>query len=142
MKYILLLPFTLICFSVIAHPKTKNIPPEHRAIATEQQALTPPEFPGGQAALYSYIMNNLKWPKQKAGDTLQEVMVTFFVEKDGSLTNFKIVKSLNPQFDADVIRLLIGSPKWIPAKRGNQPIKSKYDFPIRYHSEMETKETN
>ena len=142
MKYSLLFPFTLACFSVIAHQKTKNTSPGHHTAVTKQQTLTPPEFPGGQAALYAYIMNNLKWPKQKAGDTLQEVILTFFVEKDGSLTDFKVVKSLSPSFDAEVIGLLKKSPKWIPAKRGNQPIKSKYDFPIRYHSDLETNNTN
>ena len=142
MKYIFLFSFTLACFSVSAHPKIKDIPLGHHTATAKQQALTPPQFPGGQAALYSYIMNNLKWPKLKAGDTLQEVMVTFNVEKDGSLTDFKVVKSLTPSFDADVIRLLIKSPKWIPAKRGNQPIKSKYDFPVRYHSDVEQAGTN
>lgn len=142
MKYVFLFLFTLACFSVRAHSKIANIAglPGHKA--ANQQALTPPQFPGGEAALYAYIMNNLKWPKPKAGDTLQEVMVTFNVEKDGSLSDFKVVKSLTPSFDADVIRLLIKSPKWIPAKRGNQPIKSKYDFPIRYHSDVEQADTN
>ncbi|WP_295666918.1 energy transducer TonB [uncultured Mucilaginibacter sp.] len=142
MKYGLLFPFAFLCLSVIAHPKTKNIITAHHTTVTKQQALTPPEFPGGQSALFSYVMNNLKWPKNKNADSLQEVVLTFYVEKDGSLTDFKVVKSLTPSFDASVIQLLKKSPKWIPAKRGNQPIKSKYDFPIRYHSETEANDTN
>ena len=142
MKYVFLLPFMLTCFSAIAHPKTKKLPLADNAVVIKHQTLTPPEFPGGQSALFSYVMNNLKWPKNKGTDTLQEVVLTFFVEKDDSLTNFKVVKSLTPSFDAEVISLLKKSPKWIPAKRGSQPIKSKYDFPIRYHSEAETSGTN
>lgn len=142
MKYGLLFSISFLCFSVTAHPKTKNIRLVHHTAAVMQQTLTPPEFPGGQSALFSYVMNNLKWPKNKNAASLQEVILTFYVEKDGSLTDFKIVKSLTPSFDASVIQLLQKSPKWIPAKRGNQPIKSKYDFPIRYHSEFETNDTN
>ncbi|MDR3695043.1 TonB family protein [Mucilaginibacter sp.] len=143
MKFGLLFSFTLACFSVIAHPPKKTTKPLQPAgPVVMQQTLTPPEFPGGQSALFSYVMNNLKWPKNKNADSLQEVVLTFYVEKDGSLTDFKVVKSLTPSFDASVIQLLKKSPKWIPAKRGNQPIKSKYDFPIRYHSEFETNDTN
>lgn len=143
MKYGLLFSISFLCFSVIAHPKTKNIViAHHTTVDLNRQTLTPPEFPGGQPALFTYVMNNLKWPKKKEGATLQEVILTFYVEKDGSLTNFKIVKSLTPSFDASVIQLLKKSPKWIPAKRGNQPIKSKYDFPIKYHSESEINDTN
>jgi len=138
MKYCLLFAFTLMCLTIGAHPKKIPIVSAGSAkIQATPQDLTPPEFPGGQGALFNYVMKDLKWPKMNKADSLQEIILTFYVEKDGSLTDIKVVKSLAPSFDAEVVNMLRKSPKWIPAKCGEQPIKSKYDLPIRYHSEYE-----
>ena len=108
------------------------------SVNIDSQQLTPPEFPGGKAALEKYVYGNLTWPKRNNADIAASMIVTFFVEKDGSLDGFKIEKSLTPQFDAAAIRLLSASPKWKPAMKDNKPIKSHYILPIRYHINTES----
>jgi len=60
------------------------------------------------------------------------VVVGFFVEKDGSLTDIHIEKSLAKAFDKEALRVISMSPKWIPAIKNNRPIKSKYTEPIKF----------
>ena len=100
-----------------------------------QQQLTPPQFPGGNDGLYSYIMGQLKWPAGKY--RVATLIVTFYVEKDGSLSNIVVEQSISDEFDAQAVGLLKRSPKWVPAKRDGLPIKSKYRLPIRFHVDKE-----
>jgi len=95
------------------------------------QALTPPQFPGGKEAFSNFLHKNLKWP-DTAIDAQGNVIISFFVEKDGRLTDIKVDRGLNKQFDAEALRVINLSPKWIPAMKNNKSIKSKYTVPISF----------
>lgn len=89
------------------------------------------QFPGGPEKLYKFLSNNLRYPEQSKIDNLQgKVFLTFIVEKDGSLTNFKILRSLSPKLDAEAIRVFERSPKWSPARQNNKPVRQQYRLPI------------
>jgi len=96
------------------------------------QALTPPEFPGGKQEFSSFLNKNLKWPSDSMDDTQGVVIVGFFVEKDGSLTNIHITKGMRPVFNNEALRVIKLSPKWIPASRGKKRVKSQYTVPISF----------
>ena len=98
------------------------------------QALSPPEFPGGEKAFSAFLNKNLKWPKNTSDDIQGVVTVSFFVEKDGSLTEIKVAKSMSPPFDEEALRVINLSPKWIPAMKNNKFIKSKYTVPIKFYT--------
>jgi periplasmic protein TonB len=100
-----------------------------------RQELTPPEFPGGKRALEKYVYGNLTPPKKDGVEVSAAMLISFFVEKDGSLSGFKVEQSLSPDFDAAAIKLLSASPKWKPAMKDGNPIKSHYRLPIRYDVE-------
>lgn len=92
-----------------------------------------PEFPGGIEKLYAFVTNNLKYPSKARRDDIHgSVRVGFVVEKDGSLTNFEIEKSLSPECDAEAIRLMTTSPKWIPGMQNGHAVRVKYSIPLAF----------
>ncbi|RZA01266.1 MAG: energy transducer TonB [Sphingobacteriaceae bacterium] len=91
-----------------------------------------PRFPGGDKALNKFIYKNLRWPKTDA-DATGSVVLSFYVEKDGRLTDIKVVKSLHPDFDAEALKVMKKSPKWLPAVLNNKSIRCKYYIPIKFH---------
>lgn len=95
-----------------------------------------PEFPGGMKAFSDYIKRALKFPDGKRLNG--RVVVTFIVEKDGSIKEAKAVQKLSPRYDAEAVRVVKASPKWIPAKadRGDgwKPIIMMMSVPIKFSS--------
>jgi len=88
------------------------------------------EFPGGRAALHTYLRDSIKYA---AGDTtVGSVAVMFVVEKDGSLTNFNIKRSLNQADDAEAIRVLSTCPKWTPAVNNGYIVRMSMVYVISF----------
>ena len=102
---------------------------------------TMPEFPGGTQALMEYIRNNIKWPDEESS-VQGRVIVSFVVEKDGSVSNAKVVKSVHPAFDAEALRVVNGMPKWIPGKQNGEPVNTKYVVPVIFKSDQATPAKN
>ena len=88
-------------------------------------------FRGGAKAYYKFLKKNLKWPSQNK--TIQgKVFISFVIEKDGHLTNFKVEKKLSPDFDKEALRVLKRSPRWKPVIRNGKPEKCRYTVPINF----------
>jgi protein TonB len=86
-----------------------------------------PEFPGGLIGLDSFIKQNYKNPT----DNLKgKVYVTFIIEKDGSLSDIKILRDIGYGTGAEAIRVLKTSPKWTPGKLKNKEVRVLYSLPI------------
>ena len=96
---------------------------------------TQPSFPGGHEALLQYLKENVQWPDTESC-AQGRVIVSFIVETDGSLSDIKVMKSLDPLFDKESIRVVKSMPKWIPGTRdGQHPIRVKYVIPVIFRSE-------
>ncbi len=126
----------------------------------------PAQYPGGQAALMQYVAQNIRYPKIATENGVQgRVLVQFVIEKDGSLSNFAVVKksgdiitknaqsgiTVNAQgsateenkvpqeaFDAlnaEALRVLRGMPNWTPAKQRGQTVRMKYTLPVTFRLE-------
>ena len=82
-----------------------------------------PQFPGGQNALLEYLGKNIKYPVVAEENGVQgRVVVTFVVERDGSITDVRVVKSVDPSLDKEAQRVVKSMPHWIPGKQnGSQP---------------------
>lgn len=91
-----------------------------------------PSFPGGQKAFYKFLSKNLKWPSDNMDDTFGRVIVGFVIEKDGHLSDFKVERSLGKKFDAEALRVLKKSPKWIPGKQNGKLVRVRYTVPINF----------
>ena len=92
-----------------------------------------PQFPGGIGKMMEYLAVNLRYPKEAEEKGLQgRVIANFVIEPDGSITNAKVVKPLDPALDAEALRLVNGMPKWTPGKQGGVPMRVKYTIPITF----------
>lgn len=121
----------------------------------------PAQYPGGQAALMQFLAQNIRYPKISAENGVQgRVIVQFVIEKDGSLSNFKIVKDAKPVSDGitvnaqgttaegndipkeaygalniEALRVLRGMPNWTPAKQRGQVVRMRYTLPVTFRLE-------
>jgi TonB family protein len=93
----------------------------------------PPSFNGGETALSRYIKKNIVYPDaaKKAG-TKGNVILRFVVEKDGSLSQIKVAKSLSKECDAEAIRLVKAMPKWIPGKHDGKTVAVYYTLGVSF----------
>ena len=90
-----------------------------------------PIFEGGDAALLKYLRENLKYPdKTKDRGVQGRMVVGFIVEKDGSLTNVKVLRAVDIALDAEVLRVIKGMPKWIPGRQNGKRVRVRYLLPI------------
>ena len=94
---------------------------------------TMPQFPGGQKVMMKYLAANIKYPATAAKYKKQgRVIVTFTVRKDGSVTHAKIAKSIDPELDAEALRVVRAMPKWTPGTQLGKPVNVKYALPVNF----------
>ena len=92
-----------------------------------------PQFPGGHIALIEYLSKNIKFPKSKEKENVRvRVVASFTVDKDGSITDAKIVRSQGEAFDNEALRVINGMPKWIPGMQNGKAVSVKYTLPITF----------
>lgn len=94
-----------------------------------------PEFPGGQVALFQYIQDNVHHPHGYDPDGAKvRVIMQFVVEKDGTLTNIEVVRSLDNGggYDQEAIRVIESMPKWNPGRQRGERARVKYTVPITF----------
>ena len=100
-----------------------------------------PEFPGGVQELLGFLSKTIKYPAEaeKAG-TQGRVIATFVVKKDGSISDARVVKSVDPLLDAEALRVINAMPAWIPGTQNGKPVNVKYTVPISFRLDGKTKE--
>ena len=107
-----------------------------KADAIHEVVDEPPSFPGGDAAQIAFLSNNLRYPAVAMEQGIQGRVVTqFVVDKDGSITDVKVVRSLDPMLDKEAVRLVKSMPKWTPGKLNGSPVRVKYILPISFRLE-------
>ena len=104
-----------------------------KADAIHEVVDEPPSFPGGDAAQIAFLSNNLRYPAVAMEQGIQGRVVTqFVVDKDGSITDVKVVRSLDPMLDKEAVRLVKSMPKWTPGKLNGSPVRVKCILPISF----------
>ncbi len=92
-----------------------------------------PEFPGGMSAWSKYIQRNLKYPGIAQEEGIQgKVFLSFVVEKDGTITDVKVLKGIGYGCDDEAVRVIKKSPRWKAGMQNNLPVRVKYTMPISY----------
>ena len=92
-----------------------------------------PSFPGGGAAMLNYINSNLKYPVVAEENGIQgRVILTFVIDKDGSVTDVKVVKSVDPSLDKEAKRIIESMPNWIPGREKGVLVKTKHTVPVQF----------
>ncbi len=92
-----------------------------------------PSFVGGEQKLKEYLSKEVVYPEEAKKDSIEgRVVIQFVIDKDGSISDAKVAKSLHPLFDNEALRVVKAMPKWIPGKIGGKPMKTKYMLPIKF----------
>ena len=92
-----------------------------------------PSFPGGDAELMKYLSSHIKYPVVAEENGIQgRVIATFVVERDGSISDVKVIKSVDPSLDKEAIRVLKSMPKWIPGRQNGSAVRVKYTVPVTF----------
>ena len=92
-----------------------------------------PEFPGGEGKLLQFIAENVRLPKCVTDAGVKgRCVVEFVVEKDGTISDFKILRSLHKDCDEEAIRVLKSMPKWKPGRQRGKPVRVKYVWYVQF----------
>jgi len=93
-----------------------------------------PEFPfWGELGLLKWIADNTKYPEspREMGIT-GRILVQFVIEKDGSVSNVKVLRKVDPYLDKEAVRVIKSMPKWKPGKQRGKPVKVSFQVPINF----------
>ena len=90
-----------------------------------------PEFPGGMTAFIQWLTKNLKYPEAARNQKLQgRVVLSFIVNKDGSISQTEVVQAVNPLLDREALRVINMMPRWKPGIQNNEPCRTMIAVPI------------
>ncbi len=97
-----------------------------------------PQFSGGFSGLMLYLSNNIRYPKDAEEAGAQgRVVVSFIVEKDGSVSNAKVTKPTYSSFDDEALRVVSAMPKWMPGKQNGEAVRVKYSLPVSFRHDSQ-----
>ena len=92
-----------------------------------------PEFEGGVENMMKFLQQNIKYPEEaKKSGAQGRVIVQFVVEKDGSVTDAKVVKSVSPELDAEALRVVKSMPKWVPGEQRGEKVRVQFTLPVMF----------
>ena len=95
-----------------------------------------PSFPGGQSALFDFMAKNIKYPEVAEDNGIQgRVLVTFIVKKDGSLSDVRVAKSVDPSLDKEAVRIIKSMPKWNPGTHKGMYVNVKFTLPVTFRNQ-------
>ena len=90
-----------------------------------------PQYIGGESAMMKYVSENIKYPEKAKEDGIQgRVFISFVVEKDGSVSNVKVVRGIGGGCDEEAARVIAGMPKWQPGMQKGKPVRVNYMMPV------------
>ncbi len=114
----------------IAQPEPPKAVEDNKIFEVVEQK---PSFPGGDGALMSWLSQNIKYPSIAAEIGVQgRVIVQFVVEKDGSITDVKIAKSVDPSLDKEAARVIKSMPHWIAGRQNGSPVRVRFTVPVTF----------
>ncbi|GAB3520024.1 hypothetical protein GCM10027442_42410 [Emticicia fontis] len=92
-----------------------------------------PEYPGGMKELFAFISSNLRYPLEAEKNNISgKVFVKFFVRKDGSISDIKVLKGIGYGCDEETVRVISQMPRWKPGKQNGEPVNVMFTIPIKF----------
>ena len=92
-----------------------------------------PQFPGGMGALMQYLSSHIKYPVVAEANRIEgRVICTFIVEKDGSITDIKVSRSVDPSLDQEAVRVIGSMPAWTPGRQNGEVCRVKFTLPVTF----------
>ena len=100
---------------------------------TKKDKIEEPQFPGGRKELLKYMEENMVHPEEMRRQGIEgEVVVEFFVERNGVISGVNVIKKLTQEFDEEAVRLVRNMPYWIPGKKNDVPVRYRMTMPINF----------
>jgi len=143
LKYLLAVPLFVLMLTLSSASIAKN----EAVISSEKATLLPqqkdtriftavehaPDFPGGVDKFYKFLQQNIKYPAEARNKKVEgKVFVSFIVEKDGALSNLKIIRDLGAGCGNEALRVMKLSPKWNPGVQNGHKVRVQYTLPIAF----------
>jgi protein TonB len=118
----------------ISAPVTSSAPIEEEEDQVIFQVVEKmPSFPGGDAALFKFLNENVKYPVIAQENGVQgRVICQFVVNRDGSIVDVEVVRSVDASLDKEAIRVIKSMPKWSPGQQRGKPVRVKYTLPVNF----------
>lgn len=92
-----------------------------------------PSYPDGMGALMQYLSENIHYPKEAEMKGIRgRVLCSFVVERDGSISNVKVLRSVDPSLDAEAVRVIEAMPRWTPGKQDGKPCRVAFTLPVNF----------
>lgn len=92
-----------------------------------------PSFPGGETMLMEYFSSNIRYPEVAVENGIQgRVVVTFVVERDGSISDVEVTKSVDPSLDREAVRVTKSMPRWKAGMQNGKAVRVKYAMPVEF----------
>lgn len=114
----------------IAQPEPPKNEEENKVFDVVEEQ---PSFPGGQGALMSWLHDNIKYPVVAAENGIQgKVIVQFIVGKNGSISNVKVLRSVDPSLDKEAVRVVSNMPHWTPGKQNGASVNVRFTLPVTF----------
>lgn len=128
----------LLCLTVLtayAHPSQSNmLKMQQDSIPTDsvyEVVEEMPSFPGGQKAMMAFLAKNIQYPEELQ-NVRGRIVAQFIVEKDGKLSDIKVIRGLEPYLDQETVYAIHAMPNWIPGKQHGEPVKVRYTIPVTF----------
>lgn len=114
----------------IAQPEPPKNEEENKVFDVVEEK---PSFPGGQGALMAWLNDNIKYPVVAAENGIQgKVIVQFVVGKNGSISNVKVLRSVDPSLDKEAVRVVSNMPNWTPGKQNGASVNVRFTLPVTF----------
>ena len=152
MKMVFIMPISILLVFIFSMTITKNVisqedvkPVDTKIVIIEeplQKADTDifpvvekmPEFPGGQKAMMNFLVENIKYPENARKEGISgRVFITYVVEKDGKISNIKLLRGFHPDCDKEALRVVSLMPDWKPGTEKGKPVRVQFNLPIKFN---------
>jgi protein TonB len=137
MKKIVLIFLSVVTFSAFSQSKKPTITDENEdsTVYNSVSIDVRPEFPGGIKMFYKFISSNFNTPEEIVNQKISvKIFVSFIVEKDGTISEIKVIKDTQSELAREVIRVIKAMPKWNPGELNGNHVRSSYMIPITVDS--------
>jgi len=129
--------FLLLCFGIFQNAQSqtdssKAQPKEDNSVYNSAGIEVKPEFKGGLSKFYTYISKNYRSPDVPG--LKGQVLVSFVIEKDGSITDIKVLKDIGYGSGEEAVRVLKNCPKWTPAEQNGKTVRCQFMLPLNIQS--------
>ena len=125
--------FTLAILSLFLLMGTTDIYAQDNKKKKKEDVIVMAQFKGGHEALIDYLLQNTRYPAEAMKEEITgEVLVEFVVERNGMITNTKVIKSVAPSLDQEALRVVTNMPNWEPGTKNGLRMRSQLTIPINF----------